>query len=451
MSYATLTFWIFLIISLAGLSLSPARLRGIWLTIVSLWFYASVDPMRLAWLGGVTGLTLWAAGIWHPPYARAVRSTAIALLVMLLIWAKFSDAMGLPDPKAPPGLSFLVFTAIALIVETARRGTAWSVPESVLHLVWFPKILAGPIERPGDLIAQFPAIGIRPGLMGLGVAFIVTGLVKKLVIANALAPVVDAAYAIPSFATPVDLLVATYAFAFQIYCDFSGYADLALGLSALVGLRLSRNFAQPYLSPTVTEFWAERWHITLGRWFRDYVYIPLGGSRRGRPRQMANLMLVFLLSGIWHAGLGYGVGWGFLIWGVLNGALVIAELWVPRPKGRLAHILRTVLTFHLILVTWVFFRAETPSDAVTILMRISAILSDLPRILPTYPFTPDQRFGAVLVAMLLVLEILNQPRPLAERIAQAPLPLRWAGLYIGMAALLLFGRWQDAEFIYAGF
>jgi alginate O-acetyltransferase complex protein AlgI len=193
-SYATLSFWIFLGVSLAGPALSPTRLRGIWLIVVSLWFYASADPMRLAWLGAVTALTLGAASLRHPRYARAGRITGIVLLVLLLIWAKFSDAMGLPDPKAPPGLSFLVFTAIALIVETARRGTAWSVPEGVLHLVWFPKILAGPIERAGGLIAQFPTIGIRPGLTGLGVAFIVTGLVKKLVIADALAPVVDAAH-----------------------------------------------------------------------------------------------------------------------------------------------------------------------------------------------------------------------------------------------------------------
>lgn len=451
MSYATLDFWIFLGVVLGGLAATPARLRGIWLAGVSLWFYASADPVRLLWLGGVVGLTLGVAGLMPPGVARAGRAGGIILLVALLAWAKFADAMGLPDPKAPPGLSFVVFTAIALIVEAGRRGGAWSIPEGVLHLVWFPKILAGPIERAGDLITQFGGLGIRPGLAGLGIAFIVTGLVKKLVIADNLAPVVDAAYAIPGFATPVDLLVATYAFAFQIYCDFSGYADIAMGLSALVGLRLSRNFAQPYLSPTVTEVWSTRWHITLGHWFRDHVYIPLGGSRRGRPRQMLNLMAVFLLSGMWHAGLGYGVGWGFLIWGALNGALVIVELWVPVPERGLVRILRTVLTFHLILVTWVFFRAETPADAVTILTRIAVALPDLPQLVPVYPFTADQRLGAALVAGLLAVEILGQPRPLAERMAEAPLPLRWSGLYIGMAALLLMGRWQETEFIYAGF
>ena len=451
MSYTALEFWGFWVVVLAGVALLAQRLRGPWLIAASLWFYGAPDPMRLVWLGGVMGLALGAGAMTRHRLAPMGRAGAIAALVIMLVWAKFPDPLGLPDPSAPPGLSFIVFTAIALIADSAGRAPSARLGDGVLHLAWFPKLLAGPIERAATLMPQLPSIAIRPGLAGLGVALVITGLIKKLVIADALGPVVAAAYAIPAYATPIDLLLASYAFAFQIYCDFSGYADIALGLSALVGLRLSQNFAQPYLATSVSEFWAKRWHITLGQWFRDYVYIPLGGSRRGRLRGMFNLMTVFVLSGLWHAGLGYGVGWGFLIWGVLNGVWVIAELWLPDPKGVVWRGLRGVLTFHLILLTWVFFRAETPQDALTILTRIATALPDLPGLVAVYPFNADQRFGAAVIGALMVVEILSQPRALAERIAAAPLPLRWAGLYLCLAILLLFGRWQDTSFIYAGF
>lgn len=444
MSYADLTFWLFLGLVLLGVGLLPPKVRPVWLILASLWFYAAPDPARLLWLGGVAAASL--AALTHP----AFRKPTIAALVALLVWAKFPDALGLPDPHPPPGLSFYSFTAIALIADTLRRSASWSIPDAILHLVWFPKLLAGPIERPQILIPQFPTLSVRPSLATLGFAFLLSGLVKKLVIADSLAPVVDTTFAIPAHAAPVDLLLACYFFAFQIYCDFSGYADIAIGLSALVGLRLSRNFDRPYLSPTVAEFWSSRWHITLGQWFRDFVYIPLGGSRRGRARQALNLIVVFLLSGLWHAGLGYGLGWGFVIWGLMNGALVVGEGFLPAPQGALARALRAVLTFHLILVTWVFFRAATPADALTILSRIWESLTTLPGLVAGFPYTTDHKLGLALIAALLAVEIAT-PRPLAERLTAAPLVWRWTGFYAAMVLLLLMGRWHDTGFIYAGF
>lgn len=444
MSYADLTFWLFLGLVLLGVGLLPPKVRPLWLILASLWFYAAPDPARLLWLGGVAAASF--AALTHP----AFRKPTIAALVALLVWAKFPDALGLPDPHPPPGLSFYSFTAIALIADTLRRSPRWSIPDAILHLVWFPKLLAGPIERPQTLIPQFPTLSVRPSLATLGFAFLLSGLVKKLVIADSLAPVVDTTFAIPAHAAPVDLLLACYFFAFQLYCDFSGYADIAIGLSALVGLRLSRNFDRPYLSPTVTEFWSSRWHITLGQWFRDFVYIPLGGSRRGRARQALNLIVVFLLSGMWHAGLGYGLGWGFVIWGLMNGALVVGEGFLPAPQGALARALRAVLTFHLILVTWVFFRAATPADALTILSRIWESLTTLPGLVAGFPYTTDHKLGLALIAALLAVEIAT-PRPLAERLTAAPLVWRWTGFYAAMVLLLLMGRWHDTGFIYAGF
>jgi D-alanyl-lipoteichoic acid acyltransferase DltB (MBOAT superfamily) len=450
MAYADVSFWLFLGLVLLGVLVLPPKARPFWLIATSLWFYAAPDTLRLLWLGGVVGAC--AAALAAP----VLRKPVIAALILALVWAKFPDAIfpnawGLPDPHLPPGLSFYSFTAIALLVQGLRRTERLSLSELALHLVWFPKLLAGPIERAQALVPQFPALSVQPRLATLGCAFLLSGLIKKFVIADSLAPMVDAAFAIPAHAAPVDLLLSVYFFAFQIYGDFSGYADMAIGLSALVGLRLSRNFDRPYLSPTVSEFWASRWHITLGQWFRDFVYVPLGGSRRGRTRQVVNLMVVFLLSGLWHAGLGYGVGWGFVVWGGLNGAFVATETVLPAPKRPVSRVFRGVLTFHLVLITWVFFRAASVSDALTILSRLGESLSALPSLIMRYPFTADHGLGLSFVAGLLLIELACGSRPAAERLVTAPLALRWAGLYGALVLLLVFGRWQGSGFIYAGF
>lgn len=449
MSYTALSFWLFLVAVLAGVALLPVAARRMWLILASLWVYALPDAMRLVWLAGVCGITLVASAPARAGAAPVWRGLGIGALVLILVWARFAELAGLADPGAPPGLSFIVFTAIAAIVE--RGQGAWRARDVVLHLLWFPKLLAGPIERAGTLIPQFGGVALRPGLAALGVAYVVTGLVKKVVIADRLAPIVEAGFAQPALATPVDLLLGVYAFAFQIYCDFSGYSDIAVGLSALVGLRLSRNFDRPYLSATVSAFWSRRWHITLGTWFRDFIFIPLGGSRAGRARQVLNLMVVFLLSGLWHAGLGYGVGWGFVVWGALNGLFVVAETFLPTPSRAVPKLLRGVVTFHLVLLTWVFFRADSLGAAVTVLRRLGQSFATLPALVAAYPYGPDHLLGAALVGALFLAEAAAGRRGVAERLVDLPLPLRWAGLYAGFGLLLLAGRWQGTGFIYAGF
>ncbi|MGR3365066.1 MAG: MBOAT family O-acyltransferase [Maritimibacter harenae] len=455
MSYTSPGFWFFLAILLVGLTILPQRFRVGWLLVLSLLFYTAPDPVRFVWAVGLGAVTLAGLEMGTRDRPWLGRGAAIVILLVVLVWAKFADAVGLPDPGGPPGLSFIVFTAVALLAEAARRRESWSQADAALHIAWFPKLLAGPIERPQSIMPQLPALGLKPDMAALGLSFLLVGLVKKLVIADSLAPVVDAAYAIPAYAPPMELLLATYFFAFQIYCDFSGYADIAVGLSLFVGLRLSRNFARPYLATTVTDFWAARWHITLGRWFRDFVYIPLGGSRAGRTRQMVNLMTVFMLSGLWHAGLGYGVGWGFLAWGALNGALVLGERLLPKPRRVAGRVLRTVVTFHLILFTWVFFRAADLATAWTILERIAEALPGLPALVAAYPFTQAHLWGFTLIAALLIVEIAAEarhgPSPVAELVTAARRPIRWAGWYAGLALLLVAGHWQHTEFIYAAF
>ena len=220
---------------------------------------------------------------------------------------------------------------------------------------------------------------------------------------------------------------------------------------------------RPYLSRSTAEFWAERWHISLGRWFRDYLYIPLGGSRAGTVRHAINVMVVFLVSGLWHAGLGYGVGWTFLVWGALNGAyqwagLATRGLWrrIGKALPRVAasawlRVLRIVITFHLILLSWVFFRAGSMHDAMLVLQKIGARITDLPHMLTIYPFSTEQLTGFGLIAFLLVYEIIDERSPVFQRLAEAPVALRWGTYYLGIFALLLLGRWQAKEFIYMQF
>jgi D-alanyl-lipoteichoic acid acyltransferase DltB (MBOAT superfamily) len=274
---------------------------------------------------------------------------------------------------------------------------------------------------------------------------------------------VDRTFSIAAFASPVDLLLGVYFFAFQIYCDFSGYTDIAIGASRLFGIDLMENFRRPYLSQSTGEFWARRWHISLGRWFRDYLYIPLGGDRFGWIRHCLNLMTVFALSGLWHAGLGYGVGWTFLIWGALNGLYQWAEIglapighWIGRrlpqvkTSGTVA-VVRALVTFHLILVAWVFFRANSIGQALLILRRIWNSLSQISAFIGRFPFNADHYLAAGLILLLLIVEILDERRSIWKRLAAAPVALRWSAYYAALFALLLLGRWQTREFIYMQF
>jgi D-alanyl-lipoteichoic acid acyltransferase DltB (MBOAT superfamily) len=297
----------------------------------------------------------------------------------------------------------------------------------------------------------------------LGLQLIGWGLFKKVVIADNLAPLVDRNFAIAAFAAPMELLISIYFFAFQIYCDFSGYTDIAIGVSLLFGIRLMDNFRRPYLSLSTAEFWARRWHISLGSWFRDYLYIPLGGSRVGAVRRYINVMVVFLVSGLWHAGLGYGVSWGFLVWGALNGfyqwmGLATCSFWqgaarvMPRlSKSTALLVLRAFLTFHLIAIAWIFFRAKSVGDAVLILQKVGTRLHELPSLISRYPFTAEHVLGFALIGLLVIVEIVDERCSIFERVAAAPAWLRWCLYYIVIFALLILGRWQAKEFIYMQF
>ncbi|MFN3746295.1 MAG: MBOAT family O-acyltransferase [Hyphomicrobiaceae bacterium] len=484
MLFTSLEFFLFLPMVLAVFAILPAGTRWLWLLIASVVFYGALRPANLYYLAAVTLVVMACGAALARAESERVRSVLLAggLAVVLgsLFAFKFYDfiageierLLALPTvlPRigltAPAGYSFYAFSAASYLVDLrVRRLEASATAGHVaLYIAYFPKILAGPIERATTFLPQVVE-GLRadPVRLVLGLQLIGWGLFKKVVIADNLAPLVDRNFSIAAFAVPLELLIATYFFAFQIYCDFSGYTDIALGIALLFGVRLMENFRRPYLSRSTAEFWADRWHISLGHWFRDYLYIPLGGSRVGVARQYCNLMAVFLVSGLWHAGLGYGVGWTFLVWGALNGfyqwvGLATRSFWrrvgemLPRIERSLAlHVVRVLVTFHLIAFAWIFFRASSIADAMTILRRIGARLDEFPALVLRYPFTAEHWLGLSLIAFLVAVEIADERRSIFQRLAVAPVWLRWSIYYLAIAALLVLGRWQATEFIYMQF
>jgi alginate O-acetyltransferase complex protein AlgI len=484
MLFTSFSFILFLAVTLAGFLLLPGRVRWPWMLGASAVFYASFGIGNLVFLVAITAIA-WAMGLWiaaaaTPTARKLALASGLAAILGALFALKFFDFLagelerlsdGAADlPRlgitAPVGFSFYAFMAAAYLIDVYRGvcGAERHAGRFALYLSWFPKILAGPIERAQPFLSQIPEQLRFDSVLALsGLQLIVWGLFKKVVIADNLAPVVDNAFRIAAYASPMELLIAVYFFAFQIYCDFSGYSDIAIGTSLLFGIRLMENFRRPYLAVSASEFWSSRWHISLGHWFRDYFYIPLGGSQSGQVRRYINVMAVFIVSGLWHSGLGYGVGWTFLIWGALNGAYVWAGLaargfWrqvatiVPGvgASGSL-RIIRILLTFHLILISWIFFRADSISQATTVISKIWTALPNLPALATRYPFTADHALGAALIAVMIIADVLDERRPILERLAAAPLVLRWSAYYAGIFALVILGRWQADQFIYMQF
>jgi alginate O-acetyltransferase complex protein AlgI len=279
----------------------------------------------------------------------------------------------------PIGLSFHTFQSLSYVIEVyrGRQRAERHFGIFALYVMYFPQLVAGPIERPQNLLHQFRETKhFDLARLRSGLSLALWGLFKKVVVADSLALYVNAVYGSIPHHTGSTLLLATYFFAFQIYCDFSGYSDIALGVSRIYGIELMKNFETPYFATSVTNFWS-RWHISLSTWFRDYLYIPLGGNRVTLARTCVNLMVVFMVSGLWH-----GAKWTFVIWGALHGVYVIAERLGNRAGSRLfvgerheprtvVRLIKVLVTFHLVVLSWVFFRADSVTEAVLVLKKIA--------------------------------------------------------------------------------
>lgn len=352
----------------------------------------------------------------------------------------------------PVGISFYTFQLSGYAVDVYRQARSPERTEGddrstdlltfMAFITFFPQLVAGPIERWTDMRGQMEADrSFDYALAREGMRLLLWGLVKKMLVADNCAGVADYIFSDYGARSLPDLWMGALAFTFQIYGDFSGYSDMAIGSARLFGIRLSRNFATPYFATSMKDFW-RRWHMTLMSWFKDYVYIPLGGNRRGRLRQRLNTVVVFLLSGLWH-----GANWTFVAWGLYH------ALWrlVPMP-GHSAWLWR-FLTFPVVVIGWVIFRSDTLTGAVEYVGRMfnPALLGP----------TTCSRMPLMLIALLLITEALMRGRehPFAFtergvlRLQAKPLAalmLRMAVYLLGLAAVFLFGG-AKAEFIYFQF
>ncbi len=272
----------------------------------------------------------------------------------------------------PIGLSFHTFQAMSYTIEVYRGNQKAERHFGIyaLYVMYYPQLVAGPIERPQNLLHQFHTPHqFNTALASSGLKQILIGFFKKMVIADNLAVFVNQVYDNPSGYESVTIFLATFFFAFQIYCDFSGYSDIAIGASRIMGIELMQNFKAPYRANSISDFWA-RWHMSLSTWFKDYLYIPLGGNRVGFYRLCLNLFIVFVVSGFWH-----GASWTFIIWGALHGLFTIIEIVIKKysqpvkekeAKKAWQQILYRAVVFYIVCFAWIFFRAETLSKALTI-------------------------------------------------------------------------------------
>ncbi|HEX4775690.1 MAG TPA: MBOAT family protein [Acidimicrobiia bacterium] len=400
MLFPTVTFAIFFMIVLPVswlLMPKPARWK-IFIIAASYYFYGYWDWRFVFLLGASTlGNQLFGRLIHRSEDDRARRGLlfgAVAMNLGLLGYFKYYDFfvssgqnilrdLGISiSPQIiaitlPVGISFFTFQALSYVVDI-YRGNFEPVPlgEFAVYLSFFPHLVAGPIVRAAEFLPQLHERHDPRRVDGSRAFFLVaSGLFKKVVIANFLATeIVDKVFASPGRHSGFEALIAIYAYAVQIYADFSGYTDIAIGLALMLGFRFPQNFDAPYSARSLQDFW-RRWHMTLSRWLRDYLYIPLGGNRRGRLATYRNLMLTFVLGGMWH-----GAAWTFVVWGAIHGAVLAFEHW--RHEERIARGLPEVedtwrrrlvdrlVTFHIVCLAWVFFRADSFSNAAAVLGRL---------------------------------------------------------------------------------
>lgn len=366
----------------------------------------------------------------------------------------------------PIGLSFHTFQSLAYVVEVYRGNQKAERHFGIysLYVMFYPQLVAGPIERPQNLLGQFRTKhNFDYDRVVSGLRLMLWGLMKKVLIADRLAVFVNEAYGDVNTYQGIPLIVAAYFFTFQIYCDFSGYSDMAIGAARVMGFDLMTNFRTPYFSLSIREFWS-RWHISLSTWFRDYLYIPLGGNRVSKTRWYLNIFIVFMVSGFWH-----GASWTFIIWGALHGIYnvlsialtpavdkVHARLGDESKAGWLLKGLRWFVVFHLVVLAWVFFRAPHISDAFAFLQNMTHI-SKAQVGLHMFPIKEMEYLREFIlcflaVGTLFVVEYAQDKYKLSAIVNRQPVPVKWAVYFTAVFILLFFGMFHSAqEFIYFQF
>jgi alginate O-acetyltransferase complex protein AlgI len=355
----------------------------------------------------------------------------------------------------PMGISFYTFQALSYTIDV-YRGELDAVHDPVRYfsfILFFPHLVAGPIVRARDLLGQFKRRRIfDPDMAPDALRQVLWGFFIKVVIADNLAQVVSASYDHVATTSGWQLLYATLCFAIQIYCDFAGYTHIAIGIARLLGIELMRNFAYPYFSRSIPEFWT-RWHISLTRWFRQYLYLPLGGSHVPYRRWLVNILVVFLISGFWH-----GANWTFIVWGLIHGVLylVYSIAWpesrrfaAETPGGSsfvpsVRSVLQIGLTFSLTCLAWIFFRAPSVGEAAIILRKIvEGVATSAPAF--------DYKRSAIWIVVLFAIEWIQREHANPLHLERFPRPVRWSLYYAFATVIFMFAPIRYKPFIYFQF
>jgi alginate O-acetyltransferase complex protein AlgI len=449
------------------------------LLVSSCVFYMAFIPVYILILG-LTIVIDYAAGIYLERVTGRSRTgllvvSIVATCLVLFVFKYFAFVTGsfvaisgflgwqFDNPTLniilPIGLSFHTFQSLSYVVEVyrGRQCAERSFVRYATYVMFFPQLVAGPIERPQNLLHQFRVHHeFDYDRVTSGLKRMAWGFFKKLVVADRLALYVNDVYASPSNFTGLQLTLATIFFAYQIYCDFSGYSDIAIGSARVLGFKLMENFDTPYFSTSIGEFW-RRWHISLSTWFRDYVYIPLGGSRVSPLKRTRNILVTFGLSGLWH-----GAAWTYVIWGLINGVYLVLG-WITQPMrtqiykivglgedSRVRFVVMLVTTFVLTCAAWVVFRSKSLDDAWYILTHFGRNW-DFSRIGTEQFLLRQMPAVAAGIIVLEVGQIAQKKFSIPEVLRHVPTWPRWALYTSFVMGVMMFGVYRKAQFIYFQF
>ncbi len=468
---------------------SPQKFRWIILLSASCYFYMAFIPEYILILV-VTIVIDYIAGIYIEKSEGAKKRkflimSIISLCMVLFVFKYFnffnhtfaalSKELYINYPIEdiglilPIGLSFHTFQSLSYVIEVyrGRQKAERNFGIYSLYVMFYPQLVAGPIERPQNLLHQFyERHSFDYKRVTDGLKLMAWGMFKKVVIADRLAVFVNQVYDNPHNYEGISLVIATVFFAFQIYCDFSGYSDIAIGAANVMGFRLMQNFNRPYFAKSISEFW-KRWHISLSTWFRDYLYIPLGGNRVKIPRWYFNLFITFLVSGLWH-----GANWTFVIWGALHGIYLITGIVTKDFREKfvklsglfrlrfLHKIIQIVITFTLVGFSWIFFRADGLDTALYIVKNIFFGISNISLLLTPERFHVlyldknlfDFATAILLIVFLQLVELIERKERVIDILNRRNAIVRWAVYYFIIIVIILFGQFElSSQFIYFQF
>ena len=483
MQLVSAEFFIFLPIVVAINFIVPRKFKYIWLFITSLFFYASID-VKSAVVLVISIAMAYGFGILleKNKQNKAILSLAITIHIAVLVVCKYlnfiektflsltgrtEEAVNL-NLLATLGISFYMLKIIGYLIDVYRGDLmAERNPLKVgLYVSFFPQITQGPIERAKNMLPQFNfPLTVDYDMLRDGLLEIIWGYFLKLVVADRLAIYVNNVYADPMGAVGFTTLVATVFYTFEIYTDFAGYTHIAIGISRILGIDVMENFKCPYLASSIAGFW-RRWHISLSTWLRDYLYIPLGGNRKGTARKCLNIMIVFLVSGLWH-----GAGWTFVVWGLLHGLFQVIG-YILKPvrdwcvnvfkveRNAFSHrVLKVLVTFLLVNFAWVFFRASSLGEAFLIIKNSLVFTPWMLADGSLYKHGLDSAdFFVAIVGLIIVVvtDLVNYNGfVIRERILKQGIWIRYIIVIAAIISILVFGIWgpgyDSAAFIYQVF